>query len=83
MGRRLAWHGPEVAVLEVVIRRSLPSACFKETGVSRSIIDEPCIKVNAGSIYNRKKGCSRPILSSISEGFVLGSCMALIPTEAT
>ena len=56
---------------------------FQGTGVSRSIIDKPCIEVNAGSVYNRKRGCSRPILSSISEGFVLWSSMALIPTEAT
>ena len=56
---------------------------FQGTGVSRSIIDKPCIEVNAGSVYNRKKGCSRPILSSNSKGFVLGSSMALIPTEAT
>ena len=78
-----AWRGLEVAVLEAAIRRSLPSACFKETGVSRSIIDKPCIEVNVGSVYNRKKGCLRPILSSISKGFVLWSSMALIPTEAT
>jgi hypothetical protein len=47
------------------------------------IVEKPCIKVAAGSVYNRKKVCSRPILSSISKSFVLRSIMALIPTETT
>ena len=41
------------------------------------------MKVIARSVYNWKKGYSHPILSSIFEGFVLGSSMALIPTETT
>jgi hypothetical protein len=45
------------------------------------IREKPCIKVNAGLVYNRKKVCPRPILSSISKGFILRSSMALIPTE--
>jgi hypothetical protein len=47
------------------------------------IIAKPCIKVNVGLVYNQKTGCLRPILSSISKGFVLGSSMALIPTKMT
>ena len=36
-----------------------------------------------GRYITDKKGCSRPILSFIPEGFILWSSMALIPTEAT
>jgi hypothetical protein len=47
------------------------------------IVEKPCIKVDTGSVYNRKRSCPRPILSSISKGFVPRSSMALIPTETT